>query len=225
MRTVVGREGMRGARAGTSAVAYGAIVATNLVAVAGVLIWHWQAREVLLLYGAEILVAGVFGALRIATADTGADGRGPPTGWGGKLLCALLSIALWGPFWYGYLLCLAVLFPAEPSHEGDLKRLILVAGSDPVIVAGLVVMLCQHAWLFFGQYLGTGENRGVSIAELVVDPLRRLIVTQAFVIVAITVCTVQGTTTLLIVPFILIRIGVELYLEGRDGLGNPKILE
>ncbi|HXR58467.1 MAG TPA: DUF6498-containing protein, partial [Burkholderiales bacterium] len=164
-------------------------------------------------------------AIRIATADPAAGGLSPPMGWGGKLFCVLLSIGFWAPFCYIYLLSLAVLFPPAPSDEGDLQRLMLVAGSDPVIVFGFAVLLFQQGWSFFERYLGTGAYRGVSMAELIVDPLRHVIVTQAFVIVAIVVCTIQGTTALLIAPFILIRTGLELYLEGRDGLGNPKVLE
>ncbi len=211
-------------RARSDAGVYAAILVTNLIALYGVLLWGWQAREVLMLYGVEILVAGVFGALRIAAADTGAQGRGPHMGWVGKLFCVALSILLWGPFWYVYLLALAIFFPAQPAHEGSLRRLVEVGASDPVILAGLAALLCQHVWLFL-RYMNAGGYRGASIGELIVDPLRRVIVTQAFVIIAIVVATVQGTTALLIVPFVLLRTGIELYLEGRDGLGNPGIPE
>ena len=197
------------------------IVATNLIVVSGVLLWNWSAREVLLLYGVEILVAGVFAALRIAAAEPSAVIGVPHMGWGGKLFCMGVSFALWAPFWYVYLLGLAALYPYDPAREGSLPHLIAVGAAAPFLLVGLAAFLAQHGWLFLDRYLAAGAYRGASVAELIIDPLRRVVVTQVFVIAAIAYSAVQDTTALLIVPFILIRIGFELYLEGRDGHGNP----
>ena len=212
---------MQAARGSANLGAYAMIVVTNLVVVLGVLLWNWSAREVLLLYGVEILAAGAFAALRIAAAEPSGVIGVPYMGWGGKLFCMGVSIALWAPFLYVYLLGLAALYPYDPAREGSLPHLIAVGAADPFLLVGLAAFLLQHAWLFFDRYLVGEAYRGASVAELVIDPLRRVVVTQVFVIAALAYSVVENTTALLIVPFILIRTGFELYLEGRDGHGNP----
>ena len=152
------------------------LVAANLIPLWGVFFWRWNAADVVILYWAENVVAGVYGvakALVVAKRDI-------ITGVWWVLLFAYTFTAHLLVFGWAVLLVFgrAKVFAAHPeladvSVFECLHRLKEVLPSAlPVAVTGLII---SHGVSFYCNFLGHGEYVDVAHGDMLLAPYLRLI--------------------------------------------------
>ena len=145
-----------------------ALLAANLVPLAGVLLWGWKLHEVIVLFWAESAVIGFYTLLKMAVV--------------GRWLAIFAGVFFAGHF--GGFMSIHFLFiyemfvrplhawEREPAAYEALMRLF-----TPLWPA-LLALFLSHGFSFGLNFLAQGEYRGATISGLMVAPYRRVILMQ-----------------------------------------------
>jgi hypothetical protein len=145
-----------------------ALLAANLVPLAGVLLWGWKLHEVIVLFWAESAVIGFYTLLKMAVV--------------GKWLAIFAGVFFAGHF--GGFMSIHFLFiyemfvrplhawEREPAAYEALMRLF-----TPLWPA-LLALFLSHGFSFGLNFLAQDEYRGATISGLMVAPYRRVILMQ-----------------------------------------------
>jgi len=197
-----------------------ALLAANLVPIAGVLTHHWSVFVVLLLYWSENVVVGVFNVLRMASADPQ-----EPVLWAGKLFIIPFFIVHYGMFTFVHGMFIVALFGGPLAHAPDmmsgagLLRAVRSAGIG-YAVAGLFL---SHGFSFFHNYIGSGEFRRVNLMQLMGQPYARIVVLHLTTLLGGFAATAAGAPIYALVVLVLLKTALDLraHLAERAKLGEP----
>jgi hypothetical protein len=155
------------------------LVAANLVPLAGVLLWNWDAFALIALFWMENVVIGVFFILRLLCADP----RDPAL-WAGKLL----MIPFFG-FHYGMFTAIHGGFVFDLLSDGryavkglQLAEPAMRAAADFGLWLPLAVLVASHLFSFAWNYLYRGEYRRVQLSRLMTAPYHRVVVMHVGII-------------------------------------------
>lgn len=168
-----------------------ALVAANLVPLAGVAFWNWEVGDVVFLYWTENLVIGAFNVLRMAFA-TGSEDAAPvparfrtPAGESlvGRIFFIGFFIVHYGGFCYGHGVFLAHLFPitgvaADPEPVEVLEAML----AHPYTQLAILAIVASHAYSFLRNYIGRREFRRADINALMGSPYKRIVFTHVFIL-------------------------------------------
>jgi uncharacterized protein DUF6498 len=149
-----------------------ALIAANLVPLAGVLFFHWNLANVILLFWAESAIIGFYTVLKIAVI--------------GKLMALLAA-----PFFlahFGGFMAMHFLF-----IYGFFIRGLHATGPEPPVCAALLgifvplwpslaALFISHGVSFFTNFLGKREYLDTSMTEVMAAPYNRIIVMQFAII-------------------------------------------
>lgn len=210
-----------------------ALIAANLVPLAGVLVWHWKVGDVVLLYWIENLVIGVVNVLKIALAEpqeitiSKREGTGMKPGEMpfAKLVLIAFFIVHYGAFCGAHGTFLADFFPVRGPHGehlglGGLLRELL---RDPLVLAAIAALVVSHLVSFRINYIGRDEYRHVNIALLMMRPYGRIFVTHLFIIFGGFVLMALKSPAAAMALFVALKIGIDFHLHRRERelLGAP----
>ena len=152
-----------------------ALILSNLVPVAGVLLFDWNVSAILLLYWAENAIIGFFNVLKLALCQGPkktsfhAPGKGGRTGPSEKVFGILFFCAHFGIFTIVHGMFIIALFGKDlPDPE---TYLLAVAG-----------LFASHALSFFLHYVKKGEYREAQFNTLFFQPYKRVIVMHLTII-------------------------------------------
>jgi hypothetical protein len=149
------------------------LVAANLVPIAGVLFWGWNAFALLALFWMENVVAGVFFILRMLLADP-AD----PALWGAKLFMIPFFCVHYGIFTAVHGMFVFHLFGGRKYDVVDPWHVLEPAArvaSDYGLWVPVAVLFASHAFSFVSNYLWRGEFRRVQLGRLMTQPYARVV--------------------------------------------------
>ena len=145
-----------------------ALIAANLVPLAGVLFFGWDLASVIVLFWAESAVIGFYTALKMAVVGKFA-----------ALAMVPFFIGHFGGFMAGHFLLIYELFvrgafargPAPPAREA------LIAVFGPLWLS-LAALFISHGVSFVDNFLGRREYLGTTMKALMIAPYNRIIVMQ-----------------------------------------------
>ncbi|MGE0873521.1 MAG: DUF6498-containing protein [Burkholderiales bacterium] len=194
-----------------------ALVAANLLPLAGVAFWGWQVGDVVMLYWAENLVVGAFNVLRMAIAK-GEGGEPVPGRYqssrlgelGGRVFIIGFFIVHYGMFCYVHGSFLAHLFPPTGIAPDQEPFVVLRAMMrDGYALAALAAIVASHGFSFAANYLGRGEYRGAGIDRLMMSPYKRIVFTHVFILAGAFLLLAIGSPLVAMLLFVALKIGFD----------------
>jgi len=152
------------------------LVAANLVPLAGVLFWGWDAFALIVLFWMENVVVGVFFVLRMLSLDP----RDPAL-WAAKLFMVPFFCVHYGMFTAIHGVFVFALLGAK---RYDVQGLWVLepaarAATDYGLGLPVAVLVASHLFSFAWNYLYRGEFRRAKLTELMARPYARVVVLLA----------------------------------------------
>ncbi|MGZ8264294.1 MAG: DUF6498-containing protein [Burkholderiales bacterium] len=188
-----------------------ALVAANLLPLAGVLLFGWNLAAVMVLYWAESAVIGFYTVLKMCVVGKLGAIFGVPffLGHFGGFMAAHFAF-VYGLFIHGGGTALP-----DVGAFAELREIFL-----PLWPA-LVGLLVSHGISFFVNFIGEREHEGSSMSELMTVPYRRLVVMHVTVILAGWIVLALGTPSPALLVLIAMKIFVDLRAHRREHAAIP----
>lgn len=200
------------------------LVAANLVPIAGVVLWHWQVRDVLFLYWFENIIVGAFFILRVLcatpeTIDRKTDGSlaGPVASWRGKLLFSGFYVLFFGVVCYAHAMLLVAFFHPASQPQAFFGNLAGGLLRQPNAYLGLLAIVASHAgWFFVNNPLSKGAYTDREKYADALGPFQRVFVTGAAIFVGGFAVLAMDDQLVPMLMLIAAKLGVEVYLQRRE---------
>lgn len=203
-----------------------ALIAANLVPLAGVLFLGWKVGDIVLLYWLENVVIGVMNLARIVSAQPDALTRNAPRGKRvrphelllAKLFLGGFFLAHYGAFCAAHATFLAFMFPVKGA-DGRSMEIAGVIGNmltDPGMLVAVLALFASHLVSYFRNYLGRGEYRQADIAQLMTRPYGRIVVVHIFIIAGGFLVTFLKSPMIALALFVIIKTAVDLHMHRRE---------
>lgn len=187
-----------------------ALIAANLVPIAGTVFLGWNLSDVMVLYWAESAVIGFFNICKIAVI-----GR-----WF-ALVAGPFFLGHFGAFMAVHFLFIYMLFVKGPgdmdSAGGDLAE---VAKLFAVLWPGLLALTLSHAYSFFNNFVARGEFRGRTVSGQMSEPYARIVFMHLVLIFGGGLSLVLGQTELVLIIVIAAKIYVDLKAHIKERSNN-----
>lgn len=187
---------------------------------AGVLLHHWTVFAVVLVYWCENVIVGVFNVLRMLTADPQ-----EPVLWVGKAFLIPFFCVHYGMFTFVHGTFVFGMFgPRGFQHRGF--GLSWSAVGDAIRANGMqgaiVALVVSHGFSFFHNYLGSGENRNVSLPQLMGQPYVRVVVLHVAILGGGFLVLASGSPLPALLLLIALKTAIDLraHLAERTKLGG-----
>jgi hypothetical protein len=191
-------------RVNSSRIAVALLIGFNLVPLAGVLWLGWNLVLILALYWVENGIVGVLNILKILWAE----GTRAPTGWtmNGRpiseksrgYVAGFFSFH-YGLFWVVHGVFVFTLIPAiinDPSigPGGTIAAPLADPGIDVGVLAlGAIGLTISHGVSLWTNYIGRGEYKVLSAAQVMTQPYGRLVVMHLTILLGAVVSIFLGT--------------------------------
>ena len=221
-------------RVNSSAIAVGLLIITNLIPLVGVLWLGWDLLLILALYWAENGVVGVINILKILTAEgTTSSPRtmrwsvnGRPASSLSRLGTAGFFTMHYGLFWVVHGVFVFTFIPAMTglaapgglAPQGSLADSFLeFPGVDlPVFAFGVVGLAISHGVSFWMNYLGRGEYRTLSPADVMTQPYGRLVIMHLTILLGAFVSIFLGTPLGSLLVLVVLKTALDLAFHLRQ---------
>jgi hypothetical protein len=183
------------------------LVGANLVALAGVLLWGWDAFALIALFWMENVVIGVFFVLRMLCADPDDVAK-----WLGKLVAVPFFCVHYGVFTliHGVLVFTVLGRRAFEGHPLNLVEQGARAAADYGLWLPLAVLAASHLFSFCWNYLYGGEFRRATLKDLMTQPYGRVMVLHFAIIVGGAGTMALGSPLWALVVLLALKIALDL---------------
>ncbi len=193
--------------------ALAALVAANLLPLAGVAVLGWRLGDVMVLYWLENGVIGAYTWLRILSAG-GADSAVEAVVDGlGKLFVLAFFTVHYGLFWTVHGVFVLELFAeGRAALRGvptpiDLGSWLPAAGGFGWALVGLVL---SHGVSFVANWLGRGEYRGADARTVMMQPYGRVVVLHLVILLGGFLALALGQPLAALVLLVALKTGTDL---------------
>lgn len=211
---------------GTDVVSTISLVAANLVPLAGVIFFGWDAAALLLLYWAENLVIGFYTLLRIALASVGTASSGAHLA---KLFLIPFFCVHFGAFCAVHGIFVQGFFYPDAKFDGlALPGPLIIVGWGVSVVRNLAgnlptgallalaSLFISHGTSFVENYLLRGEYRTADPGAQMARPYGRVVVLHVTIIVGAFAVMLLGTPVALVAVLVIIKLCMDLHLHRRS---------
>ena len=192
------------------------LVAANLVPLAGVLFWGWDAFALVALFWMENVVVGVFFILRMLCLDP----RDPAL-WAAKLFMVPFFC-----FHYGMFTAIhgTFVFAMLGGNRYDMKGLSVLepaarAASDFGLWLPLAVLVASHLFSFLWNYLYRGEFLRAQLATLMTQPYLRVVALHVGILLGGFGAMVLGSPLWALLVLLAVKIGLDLRAHVKEHSG------
>ena len=220
-------------RVTSSALAAAVLVVANLVPLAGVLWWGWEVLTILALYWVENGIVGAYNLLKILRAEGRSSGaemanwrvNGRPIETLARVPLAAFFLVHYGFFWIGHGIFVLVFLPlitglGSVSVDGMFPfpdwfggRL----GPDWELVGiGAVGLALSHGASVWFNFLGRGEYRSVSPAQMMLAPYGRLVILHLTIILGAMATGWLGSPVGALLVLVGLKTVLDLYFHLRE---------
>jgi hypothetical protein len=221
-------------RVNSSRVAVALLVITNLFPLAGVLWLGWDLMLILALYWAENGIVGVINVLKIlmaqGTSTAGSPAarltiNGRPAANLSRMGTAGFFTVHYGMFWIVHGLFVFTFIPAMAGAQfytpdgvpvGEPMGVSLTTPDLPILFAGVVGLAISHGVSFWTNYVGRGEYRTLSPAQLMTQPYGRLAIMHTTIVLGAFVSIFIGTPLGSLLVLIVLKTALDLYFHLRQ---------
>jgi len=188
-----------------------ALVAANLVPLAGALFLDWDLAAIMLLYWAESAIIGVFNlAKMIAVGGWGAVGIG-------VFFCVHFGGFMAGPFIF-----ISALF-LQTAPDADAAS-ISAAGIMQMFLPlwpALLALFLSHGYSFLVNFLGRGEYKTKKLNKQMSEPYHRIILMHLVIIFGGALSMAMGQATPALVLLIAAKIVVDVRAHLKEHRSEP----
>jgi hypothetical protein len=189
------------------------LVLANLVPLAGVLFWSWDAFALIALFWMENVVVGVFFLLRVLLADP----RDPAL-WAGKLFMIPFFGFHYGMFTAGHGV---FVFDMLGGNRYDVQGLWVIepalrAASDYGLWLPVAVLVASHFFSFAWNYLYRGEFRRANLGELMSQPYKRVVVLHIAILLGGFAAMALGSPLWALIVLLALKIGLDLKAHVKE---------
>jgi hypothetical protein len=222
-------------RVTSSAVAAVLLVVVNLVPLAGAVWWDWDLMAILALYWVENGIVGAINVLKILRAEGSMLGgmqmrlNGRPISSLARRPIAAFFLIHYGGFWVGHGLFVLLFLPAISGSlvsggivnpDGTISTPLLSPfgpGPDWAVVAlGALGLAISHGTSFWLNYLGRGEYRSVSPAQLMLAPYGRLVILHLTIILGAMLSIWIGSPVGSLLLLVILKTALDLVFHLRE---------
>jgi len=201
------------------------MVIANLAPVAGVLILRWNVAAVIFLYWAENLIIGFYNILKTVFVPPSNPIVRP-----NKPVVIAFFCFHYGMFclWHG--LVLLTIFGAERgpgtpfpqelpsgiSWLGELFGTLLSPFWGGQLLWPFLALAVSHGISFVQNYFRNGERKRITLADLMLNPYRRVVILHVAILVAgVFVAALRSPLPLLLL-FVLLKIGLDIHIHNQS---------
>jgi hypothetical protein len=182
------------------------LVAANLVPLAGVLFWGWDAFALIALFWMENVLVGVFFILRMLCLDP----RDPAL-WGAKLFMVPFFCFHYGLFTAGHGV---FVFDMLGGKRYDVQGIWVLepaarAAADYGLWLPLAVLVASHLFSFVWNYLYRGEFRRAQLSGLMSRPYVRVVVLHVAIILGGIGSIALGSPLWALIVLLAMKIGLD----------------
>lgn len=195
-----------------------ALVAANLVPLAGVLFLGWSVFATLLLFWLENVIVGGFNVLRMAWARPH-----NPALWAGKLFLIPFFIIHYGMFVTVHGIFVLAFFGGvgagalSGGFPGPATFLHAVQGAGITLAA--LALVASHGFSFLFNYLGAGEYRTVPLEALMRGPYGRVVVLHLVILGGGFLVMTLGSPLVPLALLVVLKTGLDLVAHTREHKG------
>lgn len=184
-----------------------ALVAANLVPLAGALLGIWSAYDLLLLFWAENVVIGLFQVLRMGAVLVLRREYA-------VIVLIPFFIVHYGMFAFAHGSFVTTLL--APPEEASLEAAVAVLLSPSGLLWGLLALLASHGFSYVANFLGAGEWREVAPKELMLQPYARVVVLHIVIIFGGVLAMALGEPAVALALLVVLKIGVDIVAHRRE---------
>jgi hypothetical protein len=200
-----------------------ALVAANLVPIAGVAFYGWKAEQVFILFWAENFVIGAWNVLRILAAQ--------PPGWrersfAGRAWRKLALAAFFAPAFcivnlaYGVVLATLVYRDPAIGWEG-VERMVAGLFVSRETLLALAGFVASHGVSFAANFIGGGEYRTLPPVRLHHRPYRRIVITHVLMFPTALIYSTTGLELGPVLVFAVLKAVFDLAIHLQDHREKP----
>ena len=179
-----------------------ALIAANLVPVAGVLLLDWRVGDVMLLFWAESAVIGLWNLARLAVIGRWA-----------AIPLGLFFVGHFGGFMAGHLLFVYSIFVQDALGAASLAG---VATSFLHLLPGILALVVSHGISFFQNFVGRREYATTTLREQMTAPYGRIVVMHLTIILGGILVLAFGDAEAPLVLLVGLKIAVDLRAHRRE---------
>ncbi len=203
------------------------LVLSNLLPLAGVLFWGWDAFSLLLLFWMENVVIGVIHIFRLALA-----GGGNPVERYGRFFLIPFFAVHYGLFTFVHgVFVVALCGPDSPFRGGsgagfnpmDLPSIVLSRLGEGGFGAALAALAASHLFSFVSNYLLKGEYKTARAKDLMMRPYGRVVVLHLAILGGGFLAVSMGSPLWILVLLLVFKTALDLraHLKERRLLASP----
>ena len=184
------------------------LIVSNLVPLYGVLAWDWPVFNVMALYWAENVLAGVFTLFRMIAANP---------------LAAIPMGAFfcfhYGMFCFVHGVFVNALFNAGPERDGDALALVHVLLTTPALSTCILLLALSHGWSFVAHVLAAPvEARDTDLRKIMLRPYGRMVVLHVAILFGGFAVMALDTPVAALVVLIVLKTAIDLGLHNRANM-------
>jgi hypothetical protein len=189
------------------------LVAANLVPLAGVLAWDWNAFALIALFWMENAVLGAIFALRMLCADPDDVAQ-----WIGKLFAVPFFCFHYGMFTaiHGVLVFSLLGGGAYAARGLDVLEPALRAAADYRLWLPLAVLAASHLFSFAWNYLYRGEFRRARLRELMTRPYGRVVVLHFTILLGGVAALALGSPLWALIVLVALKIALDFRAHVKE---------
>jgi hypothetical protein len=194
-----------------------ALLAANLLPLAGVLLLGWDLGLVMLLFWAENGVVGFFGIVKMAAAAR----------WGAIVLVPFFVVHF-GGFMMAHLLFLLLFFVIEDPFDTTLDEFRRAVGIDePFVWIALAALLISHTVSFIRHFARDREGDPAQPVRLMMAPYKRVVVLHITIVLGGFLVLGLGQPVAALVLLVTLKTAVDLFSHVHEhrqtyqGTENP----
>lgn len=177
-----------------------ALIAANVVPLAGVLLLGWELGLVMLLFWAENGVVGFYGILRLAVLSR----------W---LAVAFVPFFLihFGMFMFGHLVFLLLFFVVRDPFDASFDQVVdTLELATPLPYVALVVLFISHGVSFVRNFILGDERTHLTAQNVMVGPYKRVVVLHVTIIFGGFLVMATGEAAVALALLVLLKTGIDL---------------
>ncbi len=188
-----------------------ALLAANLLPVAGVLMFDWQILPLMLLFWAENLVIGAWNVLKLMFSRNPGGAQGP-------------FLALFFSVHYGMFCVVHGVFVMTLFGEGEMVESPSLAATlepftqDTTLLLAIVALFVSHGISFAGNYIGGREYREIPVSQLMFQPYSRIVVLHVALLVGGFLVGLFDSPLPGLLLLIALKIGLDIRAHRREHL-------
>jgi hypothetical protein len=184
------------------------LILINLVPLAGVFLFGWDAGTILVLYWLESVIIGVLNIPKILLARPESLLNGSPIGFVGNIIIAVFFI-----FHYGIFTFVHGVFVANFFGGKEIMASLLQGG--PVLWSALGFLI-SHLFSFFVNFINKREYMGRAPNIQMARPYGRVMVMHVVIIFGAMLVTKMGSPIYALILLIVVKTVIDLRAHAKD---------